>query len=170
MKVWHAPSPNRIFPSFPPLDTRLTSPLLILCLTCAPTPSAAAELVIRSRQEIENTSEALRERLARAMRYRLLMARQSWAELAQHGGFARIMDSLGRRQQRLDELAYRLEIAVRRLLEQHRRRWEFAAAAVRHYDVRQRLAAMHKQLEGRTVALSAAFRNALLQRRSQLER
>jgi len=136
----------------------------------APTPSAAAELVIRSRQEIENTSEALRERLARAMRYRLLMARQSWAELAQHGGFARIMDSLGRRQQRLDELAYRLEIAVRRLLEQHRRRWEFAAAAVRHYDVRQRLAAMHKQLEGRTVALSAAFRNALLQRRSQLER
>jgi exodeoxyribonuclease VII large subunit len=29
---------------------------------------------------------------------------------------------------------------------------------------------MHKQLEGRTVALSAAFRNALLQRRSQLER
>src|SRR5262250_578572 len=122
----------------------------------APTPSAAAELVIRSRQEIENASEALRERLARAMRYRLLMARQSWAELAQHGGFARIMDSLGRRQQRLDELAYRLEIAVRRLLEQHRRRWEFAAAAVRHYDVRQRLAAMHKQLEGRTVALSAA--------------
>ncbi len=136
----------------------------------APTPSAAAELVIRSRQEIENASEALRERLARAMRYRLLMARQSLAELAQHGAFARIMDSLGRRQQRLDELAYRLETALRRLLEHDRRRWEFAAAAVRYYDVRQRLRAIEEQLESRTAALAAAFRNALLERKSQLER
>ena len=36
----------------------------------APTPSAAAELVIRSRQEVEEQAEALRQRLARAMRYR----------------------------------------------------------------------------------------------------
>jgi exodeoxyribonuclease VII large subunit len=136
----------------------------------AATPSAAAELVIRSRQEIESQSESLRERLARAMRYRLLMARQSLTELAQHGAFARIMDSLGRRQQRVDELLYRLENAERRILEQHRRRWETAAAAVRHYDVRQRLAAMQEQLESRTSALAGAFRATLLQRRSRLER
>ena len=136
----------------------------------APTPSAAAELVIRSRQEIENQSESLRDRLARAMRYRLLMARQSLSELAQHGAFARMMDSLGRRQQRVDELVYRLENAERRILELHRRRWETASAAVRHYDVRQRLAAMHEQLDSRTGALGAAFRAVLLQRRSRLER
>src|SRR5581483_11089965 len=53
----------------------------------APTPSAAAELVIRSRQEIEEQSEGLRQRLGRAMRYRLLIARQSLTELAQHGAF-----------------------------------------------------------------------------------
>ena len=40
----------------------------------APTPSAAAELVIRSRVEVENQAEALRERLARAMERRLLEA------------------------------------------------------------------------------------------------
>lgn len=136
----------------------------------ASTPSAAAELVIRSRQEIEQNSESLRERLARAIRYRLLMARQSLTQLAQHGTFARMMDSLGRRQQRVDELAYRLENAERRILEQNRRRWETAAAAVRHYDVRQRLSAMHEQLESRTAALGAAFRAVLLQRRSRLER
>lgn len=136
----------------------------------APTPSAAAELVIRSRQEIENQSESLRERLARAVRYRLLMARQSLTELAQHGAFARMMDSLGRRQQRVDELLYRLENAERRILEQHRRRLEAASAAVRHYDVRQRLVAMNQQLESRTAALGAAFRAVLLQRRSRLER
>jgi exodeoxyribonuclease VII large subunit len=37
----------------------------------APTPSAAAELVIRSRVEIENQAEAVRERLVRAMERRL---------------------------------------------------------------------------------------------------
>src|SRR5204862_4858333 len=107
----------------------------------APTPSAAAELVIRSRQEIEEQSEGLRERLARAMRYRLLMARQSVREMAQHGAFARMMDALGRRQQRVDELLYRMETAERRVIEQQRRRWETAAGAIRHYDVRRRLAA-----------------------------
>jgi exodeoxyribonuclease VII large subunit len=136
----------------------------------APTPSAAAELVIRSRQDIEGQSESLRERLARAMRYRLLMARQSLTELSHHGAFARMMDELGRRQQRVDELLFRLENAERRILEQHRRRWETAAGAVRHYDVRQRLAAMHDQLDSRTAALGASFRALLLQRRSRLER
>lgn len=135
----------------------------------APTPSAAAELVIRSRQEIEEQSEGLRERLVRAMRYRLLMARQSVTEMAQHGAFARMMDALGRRQQRVDELLYRMETAERRVIEQQRRRWETAAGAIRHYDVRRRLAAMREQLESRTAALGALFRTLLMQRRGRLE-
>ena len=135
----------------------------------APTPSAAAELVIRSRQEIEEQSEGLRERLARAMRYRLLMARQSATEMAQHGAFARMMDALGRRQQRVDELLYRMETAERRVIEQQRRRWETAAGAIRHYDVRRRLAAMREQLESRTAALGASFRTLLMRRRGRLE-
>ena len=136
----------------------------------AETPSAAAELVIRSRQEIEETSEGLRERLGRAMRYRLLMARQSLTELAQHGAFARMMDALGRRQQRVDELLNRLEKAERRIIEQQRRRWEIAAAAVRHYDVSRRLAGMREQLQSRMAALTSVFRTLLLQHRSRLER
>jgi exodeoxyribonuclease VII large subunit len=135
----------------------------------APTPSAAAELVIRSRQEIEEQSEGLRERLTRAMRYRLLMARQSVTEMAQHGAFARMMDALGRRQQRVDELLYRMETAERRVIEQQRRRWETAAGAIRHYDVRRRLAAMREQLESRTAALGASFRTLLMRRRGRLE-
>jgi len=136
----------------------------------APTPSAAAELVIRSRQEIEEQSEGLRQRLGRAMRYRLLIARQSLTELAQHGAFGRIMDSLGRRQQRIDDLVYRLEKAERRVIDAQRRRWEIAAAAVRHYDAARRLAAMREQLQSRTAALTGAFRTALLHSRSRVER
>src|SRR5262249_48857763 len=93
----------------------------------APTPSAAAELVIRSRQEIEEKSEGLRERLGRAMRYRLLMARQTLTELAQHGAFARMMDALGRRQQKIDDLVFRLEKAERRGVEAQRGGWGKAA-------------------------------------------
>jgi exodeoxyribonuclease VII large subunit len=135
----------------------------------APTPSAAAELVIRSRQDIEDQSEALRQRLARGTRYRLLMARQRLTELAQHGAFARMTDLLGRRQQRVDDLVNRLEKAQRRIIEQRRRRWELSASVVRHYDVQRRLGAMRQQLESRSAALRAAFRTLLLQTRSRLE-
>ena len=134
----------------------------------APTPSAAAELVIRSRQEVEDQAEGLRQRLARAMRYRLLMGRQALTELAQHGAFARMVDVINRRQQRLDELKNRLDRAERQILEQHRRRVEAAAAAVRHYDVRRMLAGVRRELDSGIAALAATARTLLLQRAGRL--
>ena len=136
----------------------------------APTPSAAAELVTRSRQEVEGYAEALLERLSRAVRYRLLMGRQSLTELAQHGAFARMMDAINQRQQRLDDLTYRLERAERQGLERMRRRWEIVSAAVRHYDLRMVLSGMKRQLESGTSALAGAMRNLLLQKRVVTER
>ena len=135
----------------------------------APTPSAAAELVIRSRQEIEERCEGMRERLARAMRYRLLMARQALTELAQHEAFARIMNALGRRQQKVDDLVYRLEKSERRIWELQRRRWELAAAAIRHYDAKRRLTEIRQELNARTAALLGTFRTVLLQQRARLD-
>lgn len=136
----------------------------------APTPSAAAELVIRSRQEIEDHASALHERLSRAMRYRLLMGRQVLTELAQHGAFARIMEVIRQRQQKLDDLTHRTELAQRQLLEQMRRRWETVSASVRHYDLRLVLSGMRKELDSKTTALVAVTRNVLLQHRVRAER
>jgi len=136
----------------------------------APTPSAAAELVIRSRQEIEDHAAALHERLARAMRYRLLIARQSLTEAAQHGAFARIMEIVRQRQQKLDDLTHRLEVAERQLLERLLRRWELVSSAVRHYDLRMVLAGMRRELESGTAALAAIMRNTLLVHRVRSER
>ena len=79
----------------------------------APTPSAAAELVIRSQQEIEQTVSALRERLRRAMQYKLLYQRQRLTSLSSHRVFARMEDAIARRQQRLDDLDFRLESLFR---------------------------------------------------------
>ena len=136
----------------------------------APTPSAAAELVIRSRQDIEAQAEDLSRRLERALRYCLLMARQELASRAQHGAFARIMDGIHRRQQKLDELRFRLEKAERQLLERCHRRAENFAAAIRHYDARRRLAAIRQQLTARVENLAAATHRRLLQNRGILER
>ena len=135
----------------------------------APTPSAAAELVIRSRQEIEEQSEALRLRLARAARYHLLRLRQQLTELAQHGAFARITDALARRQQRLDDLVYRLATAQRGLLARHRRRLDIASAGVRHHDLRRVLAGVRRDLQAQLSALVASGRAQLLRHRSRLE-
>jgi exodeoxyribonuclease VII large subunit len=136
----------------------------------APTPSAAAELVIRSRQEIEDHARAFDDRLVRAMRYRLLLGRQALTELSQHGAFARMMEVIRQRQQKVDDLVHRMELAERGLLEKSRRRWESVSSAVRHYDVRLMLAGMRKELDGRTAALAAVMRNVLLQHRVRSER
>jgi len=136
----------------------------------APTPSAAAELVIRSRQEIEEQAASLNDRLARAMRYRLLIGRQALTELAQHGAFARMMEVIHQRQQVLDDLAHRLELAQRQLLGQMRQHWETVSAAVRHYDLRLVLSGMRKELASGTAALVAVMRNLLLQYKVRSER
>jgi exodeoxyribonuclease VII large subunit len=136
----------------------------------APTPSAAAELVIRSRQEIEAQARELHRRLERAVRYRFLMARQQLTQLAQHGAFARMMDGINRRQQKLDDLRFRLERGQRQIFERWRRRWEVASAAVRHYDARRRLAAVRQRLGADVASLAAAARALLLENRAMLER
>jgi exodeoxyribonuclease VII large subunit len=136
----------------------------------APTPSAAAELVIRSRLEIENQAEGVTERLVRAMERRLLEARHALMERAQDGAFARMMDLIRQRQQKADDLTFRLERAQRQTLEQVRRRLETVAAAVRHYDLRRVLAGIRGELEAVGAAMAGAMRNQLLQNKVRIER
>ncbi len=136
----------------------------------APTPSAAAELVIRSKQDIEEELEEWHRRLGKAIRYQILIRRQALTELAQHRGFSRMMDLIHRRQQRLDDFVNRLAHAQRDILEKHRRRFEALAAAVRHYDLRMRLGATHRDLDARVAALAAAMRSLNLHRRGRLEK
>jgi exodeoxyribonuclease VII large subunit len=135
----------------------------------AATPSAAAELVIRSRQDVEDQAEGLRQRLTRALRYRLLTGRQALTELAQHGAFGRMSDAINRRQQKLDDLKNRMGRAELQILEKQHRRLQATAAAVRHYDVRRILAGIRKELDSQVAGLAAITRRLLLQRRGRLD-
>ena len=113
---------------------------------------------------------SLRQRLARGARYRLLIARQALTEWAQHAAFARIHDALARRQQRVDDLVYRLVSAQHRLLRQHRSRLDVAGARIRHFDVRRQLIAIAREIDSHTAALAAAMSRFLLVRRARWER
>lgn len=136
----------------------------------APTPSAAAELVIESKHRLAEHLAHLHQRLGRATRYRLLMARNHLQELSQHGAFARIQDLMVRRAQRLDELSYRLAANYRTLLHDYHRRLDIAASRVRHFDFRQSLAVVRSQLDAGTEAVVYAFQSHLAARRSRAER
>lgn len=135
----------------------------------APTPSAAAELVIESKHRLAEHLAHLHERLARAARYRLLMARQKLTELARHGAFGRIQDQLGRRAQRLDEMTYRLATGFQTRLREYGQRLEIAASRVSHFDFRRSLALTRSRLEAGTSTMLHAMRTRLARERSRME-
>jgi exodeoxyribonuclease VII large subunit len=134
----------------------------------APTPSAAAEMVIQSRSQLEDAIGGLRQRLGRAVRYQFMLARQTLNELAQHGAMAGIRDVVRRRQLRLDDLTYRLSRAYEANAHEKRRRLEVAGTRLRHFDLRRVLGGMRREMDARGATLHSTMRNLLLRRRARL--
>ena len=135
----------------------------------APTPSAAAEIVIRSKQELEETVAALRERMRRAMQYKLLYERQNLTSLEKNRVFARMEDAISRRQQRVDDLRFRLESRMRTRLAEASRRLDLGLSRLRQRDLRQQLRTRKGELLSHLQALAAAAQQYLMRRRSRLE-
>ncbi len=136
----------------------------------APTPSAAAELVVRSKDELEERRAGLHVRLGRGARYRFLMARQRLTLLTQSMAFTRMQELIARRQQRVDELAFRLAAAQQKQMRTLRRRLDVAGARLRHQEIENRLRAMHRELAVRVVALGNAMRHLIENRKAGLQR
>jgi exodeoxyribonuclease VII large subunit len=135
----------------------------------APTPSAAAEIVIRSKQELQEAVSALRERLRRAMQYRLLYERQRVSSLEKNRVFSRMEDAIARRQQRVDDLRFRLESLARAQVSEASRRLELGVSRLRQRDLRQQLKMRERELVSRMETLSAATWRFLMRHRSRLE-
>lgn len=135
----------------------------------APTPSAAAELVIRSRQEIEEQAAALQRRLARAAEYQLLLCDRKLTALGQHGAFARMGEGLARRRREVVGLESRLADALRRAIAVGYRHWEGASAGLRHQDPRLRLHEAQRELAAHAAALQAAMRHRLASSAGRVE-
>lgn len=135
----------------------------------APTPSAAAELVIESKRQLGEHLAHLQQRLGRGTRYQLSVARNRLTELARHGAFARIQDLLGRRSQRLDDLVFRLATSFRSGLGEYQRRLQIAATRVLHFDFRRSLSITRTMLNSGTEALAYAMRIRIAERRARVK-
>ena len=91
---------------------------------CAPTPSAAAELVTAAQHRVEERIDRLSARVLRAGRFELMRAQQRFSRFSVEMVLKRAQDGLGRRAQRLDELEFRAENAARRNLRERLARVE----------------------------------------------
>jgi exodeoxyribonuclease VII large subunit len=89
----------------------------------APTPSAAAELVVPERRELLALLDDRRVRLRQAMSARLALARRHLASLTERRLFRRPEELLARPRERLDRGRMHLAMAMARRLEARRRRF-----------------------------------------------
>jgi exodeoxyribonuclease VII large subunit len=106
----------------------------------APTPSAAAELVTAAQHRIEERVGALAQRMQRAVRYQMIVARHRYGRLSAEAVLARLRDGVNRREQRVDELRMRLEAAGERRMRLQAQRLRTAAERLRGQNPVYRLA------------------------------
>jgi exodeoxyribonuclease VII large subunit len=136
---------------------------------CAPTPSAAAELVTAAQHRIEERIDRLRTRLERAGSYELLRARQRYSRVGAEMALRRLHDNLGRHVQRFDELDLRLANgATRRLRNASERRMRLEAKLLRH-DPAARLSELRRAWESLRVRLALTARPFGDSRRARIE-
>jgi len=128
----------------------------------APTPSAAAELVIETQEQLEQQIAGAEEALRCEMRYHLLQWRQELTERMTHHGFQNLRTVVAQMAQRHDELGVRLADASRLILLLKRRRWEAPEGFLQHFDLRGRQERARLRWNRENTALGNAFHLLLL--------
>ncbi len=113
----------------------------------APTPSAAAEMVICTRQELLDRIEASAGKLAQALRFRLADASRRLHQLGVDRPASVVRRAIGRRAQAVDDLDYRLRERIRGVLGDRRRAWHELDPRLRRMDLRLRFAAGLRRVE-----------------------
>jgi exodeoxyribonuclease VII, large subunit len=127
----------------------------------APTPSAAAELVICTRESLFEQVSAARERLLRAARYRILMcARELQQQGAERAG-ALLHRTLARGAQQVDELEFSLRALAHEGLAIRRKRLQECTQRLRSLDLRLRYARARARLNAAEVQLEQIGRGTL---------
>jgi exodeoxyribonuclease VII large subunit len=127
----------------------------------ASTPSAAAEIVVRSRQEFQRHLLELEHKISQRMRYVLLEYRHRLKELTTHTGFRRLEDLLRQHRQQTDEMTARLGGALQERLEGLRHRYTVAATRIASFDLRARIRTLSLRLVQRAAELGVRMERLL---------
>jgi exodeoxyribonuclease VII large subunit len=123
----------------------------------APTPSAAAEMVVKAHDEFSSRIDRLNERLRSAVTGRLRRADARLHALIARPGLAGFPGRIASRGRHVAELAADLRQSLAATVAQRRRRHESSRRALVQFDPRHRLAAIRTRLVAREAHLAAAF-------------
>ncbi len=135
----------------------------------APTPSAAAELVVGTRQAVDERIDGALAKLRQMLRYRLADAERKLHQRGIDRATSLVARKIGRSLQRIDEIDYHMRNRMRRLLEAHRASWRGLEARLSTLDLRLRFARAHRRLEIADGAAAQAIRLRLARARARLE-
>ncbi len=132
----------------------------------APTPSAAAEIVIATRESLVERLSAADHKLLQSVRLKIALLARALHNVAIDR--ARLHRAIGRQMQRVDELDYRLRELWRGSLAARWRALEGAAVRLSQMDVRLQFAAARRRLEASDAALTQSMRLRLSGARGRL--
>jgi exodeoxyribonuclease VII large subunit len=135
----------------------------------APTPSAAAELVICTREQLLEQVGVSEHKLVQSVRYRLAMAARRLHNQGVERASAVVHRNIGRLQQRVDELEYRLRERITSRQAGCGKRLEELATRLRSLDLRLRFAAARRRLEAAETALAQLARLRLTRAQGSLK-
>ncbi len=132
----------------------------------APTPSAAAELVIVTRESVEDRVGGCEIKLRQAMRLHLALLGRRFHALAVDQ--ARLHRAIGKQMQKVDELDYGLRDLWRAIAGSRRRKLDSLAGRVAQQDVRLRFARIGQRLDACEASLEQRMRLRLSRARGSL--
>jgi exodeoxyribonuclease VII large subunit len=133
----------------------------------APTPSAAAEMVIGTKQELLNRVDGVRLRAIQLARFRLATLARRLHEQAIDRATTLLHRNLSRRTQRVDDAAERLHSAMRGHLTARERARRALEEKVRYFDLRPRLRRDRERLNAGASRLETLMRADLNRRRQR---
>jgi exodeoxyribonuclease VII large subunit len=113
----------------------------------APTPSAAAELVVQQKSELLHAVHSLRERALRALRYKLATSGRDLLERNVDRAVTVVRRKLAGSAQRTDELHFQLRQAIVRRMRDAENRLRDQQHALAGLDFRVRLARSRSRLD-----------------------
>ena len=134
----------------------------------APTPSAAAELVVSQKQTMLEQVAVLGNRLQRSLQFRLSQLRNQVLTLSADRVFASVDGRLSYHRQRLDELSFRLESRLGSRFGELKGHERLLAADLGRFDLRQTLRLKRETLGSQISRLGAAARLCLQSTRGKV--
>jgi exodeoxyribonuclease VII large subunit len=136
----------------------------------APTPSAAAELAVPTREDLFERIAACRAKATQAARYRLAMLERRLRQQGIERALNVLHRRVGRGLQRIDEQEFRLRERIRAAMDARERTRRALEARLRRFDMRLRLALGRRRLETAAATAEQSIRMSLARRRGRLDR